>query len=64
MFYPLRDGGAVIGAVGKRLVRIAKPTPISAQKLLVGITLGSAFMHDCVVGGTPLVHPLVQWVGR
>jgi hypothetical protein len=64
IFYPLREGGAVIGAVGRRLVRFAKPTPISRQKRLVGITLGTAFMHDCVLGGTPFEHPLDQWVGR
>lgn len=64
MFYPLRDGGPVIGAVGRRLFRIAKPLPISPQKLLKGTAMGTAFMHDRVLGGTPFEHPLDQWVGR
>lgn len=63
-FYPLREGGPVIGAVGRRLMRIAKPRPISKEQMLIGISLGTSFMHECVHGGTPFEHPLDQWVGR
>ncbi len=63
-FYPLREGGPVICAVGGRLFRMARPRPISRQSLLVGIALGTSFMHECVLGGTPFERPLDQWVGR